>query len=273
MVGTPTGLFISDFWEHQLVDHGRQYLFLVFVGFIGSFGFIRLSARLMRSPRVPWWPGSVVSESGVHLHHLVWGITMMMAAGVISFALLASGWWYEVCAFVFGVGMGLTIDEFALWIYLDDVYWSREGRSSIDASVIAVAFMGLILVGGFSINIDAPAPFNVLGTAFVVAVILALSIVCFLKQRVFHGAIGLLVPPIAIYGTVVSASRTHPGSALLRGAETPQTGKGRAPVPFRPPHRGSEGARPRRDRRGDRRGVQGSAKRAGLRNRDCAEEQ
>lgn len=155
---------------------GRQYLFLVFVGFIGSFGFIRLSARLMRSPRVPWWPGSVVSESGVHLHHLVWGITMMMAAGVISFALLASGWWYEVCAFVFGVGMGLTIDEFALWIYLDDVYWSREGHSSIDASVIAVAFTGLIVVGGFSINIDAPAPFNVLGTAFVVAVILARSV-------------------------------------------------------------------------------------------------
>ena len=150
MVGIPTGLFISDFWEHQLVDHGRQYLFLVFVGFIGSFGFIRLSARLMRSPRVPWWPGSVVSEGGVHLHHLVWGITMMMGAGVISFALLSSGWWYEVCAFVFGVGMGLTIDEFALWIHLDDVYWSREGRSSIDASLIAAAFMGLILVGGFS---------------------------------------------------------------------------------------------------------------------------
>jgi len=222
VLGIPTGLFISDFWKHQLVDHGRQYLFLVFVGFIASFGFIRVSTRLMRSPRVPWWPGSVVSESGLHLHHLVWGIAMMMGAGVVSFALLASGWWYEVCAFVFGVGMGLTIDEFALWIYLDDVYWSREGRSSIDASVIAVAFMGLILAGGFSIKISAPAPFNVLGTAFVVAVILALSIVCFLKQRVFHGAIGLLVPPIAIFGTVRIGKPHSPWARRFYGERRPR---------------------------------------------------
>ncbi len=222
MVGIPAGLFISEFWQHQLVDHGRQYLFLVFVGFIGSFGFIRLSARLMRSPRFPWWPGSVVSESGLHLHHLVWGITMMMAAGVVSFALLASGWWYDVSAFIFGVGMGLTIDEFALWIYLDDVYWSRQGRSSIDASVIAVAFMGLILIGGFSIQISAPAPFNVLGTIFVVVVILALSIVCFLKQRVFHGVIGLLVPPIAIYGTVRLGKPHSPWARRFYAARSPR---------------------------------------------------
>lgn len=221
MVALPTGFFISHFWEHQLVDHGRQYLFLVFVGFIGSFGFIRLSARLMRSPRVPWWPGSVVSESGLHLHHLVFGITMMMVAGVISFSLLASGWWYEVCAFVFGVGMGLTIDEFALWIYLDDVYWSREGRSSIDASVIAIAFMGLILVGGFSIELDAPAPFDVLGTAALIAVILALAIICFLKQRVYHGAIGMLVPPIALYGTVRIGKPGSPWARRFYGERKP----------------------------------------------------
>jgi hypothetical protein len=151
---------------------------------------------------VPWWPGSVVSEGGLHLHHLVFGITMMMVAGVISFSLIATGFWYDVCAFVFGIGMGLTIDEFALWIYLDDVYWSREGRSSIDASVIALAFMGAILIGGFSISISASKPLSVLATIAVVMVILGLAIICFLKQRVYHGAIGLLVPPIALYGSL-----------------------------------------------------------------------
>jgi lysyl-tRNA synthetase class 2 len=236
VLGIPAEFFVSDFWEHQLVDHGRQYLFLVFVGFIGAFGFIRLSARLMRSPRVPWWPGSVVSEGGVHLHHLVWGITMMMVAGVISFSLLASGWWYEVCAVVFGVGMGLTIDEFALWIYLDDVYWSREGRSSIDASVIALAFMGLILVGGFSIDINVPAPFNALGTALVVVVILVLSIFCFLKQRVFHGAIGLLVPPIALYGTVRIAKPDSPWARRFYGERRPRK-QAKAEHRFRPDRR------------------------------------
>ncbi len=58
----PVASFISDFWNDQLVDHDRQWLFLVLLGFVGSFAFIRMSTRLMRSPRVPWWPGSVVSD-------------------------------------------------------------------------------------------------------------------------------------------------------------------------------------------------------------------
>jgi lysyl-tRNA synthetase class 2 len=264
--GIGTGFFVSDFWEHQLVDHGRQYIFLVFVGFIGSFGFIRLSARLMRSPRVPWWPGSVVSESGLHLHHLVWGITMMMGAGVVSFALLDSGWWYEVSAFVFGVGMGLTIDEFALWIYLDDVYWSREGRRSIDASVIAVAFMGLILVGGFSIEVKAPAPFDVLGTAFVVAVILAVSIVCFLKQRVFHGAIGLLVTPIAIYGAVRIGKPHSPWARRFYSTRRPGK-QAKAERRFRPDRRTERVKERVRDAIG---GVTGEEYEARLAGRDPA---
>ena len=236
MVGIANGSFISDFWNHQLVDHGRQFIFLVFVGFIGSFAFIRLSARLMRSPRVPWWPGSVVSESGVHLHHLVWGIVAMMGSGVISFALLNTGWWYEVCAVVFGIGMGLTIDEFALWIHLDDVYWSREGRSSIDASLIAAAFMGLILVGGFSLHVDAPSPYDVLGTAFAVAAILALSIICFLKQRVFHGAIGLLVIPFAIYGAARIGKPRSPWARRFYGERRPRK-QAKAEQRFRPDRR------------------------------------
>ena len=56
---------------------------------------------------------------------------------------------------LFGIGIGLTIDEFALVLYLDDVYWSEQGRSSIDATVIAVAFMGLILLGVRPFDVDA----------------------------------------------------------------------------------------------------------------------
>ena len=130
---------VSDFWNDHLVDHDRQGVFLVLVGFILSFAFIRMSTRLMRSAKVPWWPGSVVSDSGVHLHHLVFGIVTMMIAGTLGFAALGHSPCAEICAFFFGVGAGLTIDEFALWVYLDDVYWAEEGRSSIDATVIAAA--------------------------------------------------------------------------------------------------------------------------------------
>jgi len=268
VVEIPAGSFISAFWHDQLVDHGRQYLFLVFVGFIGSFGFIRLSARLMRSPRVPWWPGSVVSETGVHLHHLVWGIAAMMGSGVISFALLDTGWWYEVCAVVFGIGMGLTIDEFALWIHLDDVYWSRQGRSSIDASLIAAAFMGLILVGGFSLDINAPAPFDVLGTAFAVAVILTLSITCFLKQRVFHGAIGLLVIPVAIYGAVRIGKPRSPWARRFYAERRPRK-QAKAEQRFRPDRRTERLKERVRDAIG---GVTGEEYEARLSHRDSGTE-
>ena len=143
----PLANFITDFWEDQLVAHDRQWLFLVLAGLVISFGFIRLSTRLMRSPKVPWWPGSVVSESGVHVHHLVFGIVLMMLAGTISFAGFATNPIYEMCALAFGIGIGLTIDEFALWVHLDDVYWAEEGRQSIDATVIAAALPGLIVLG------------------------------------------------------------------------------------------------------------------------------
>src|SRR3954453_4943084 len=123
--------FISDFWDDQIVASDGQGLFFVLVGFLGSFAFIRMSTRLMRSSRYEWWPGSVVSDGGVHLHHLVWGIWLMLAGGALGFALFDSSGSREVAAAVFGIGAGFTIDEFALWVYLDDVYWAEEGRSSI----------------------------------------------------------------------------------------------------------------------------------------------
>ena len=128
----------SDFWN-KLVEHDEQGLFLVLAGFILSFAFIRMSTRIMRSPRISWWPGSVVSDSGVHLHHLVFGIVAMMIGGTLGFAALGHSPYVEICAFIFGIGAGLTIDEFALWVHLEDVYWAEEGRSSIDATVIAAA--------------------------------------------------------------------------------------------------------------------------------------
>src|SRR5947209_9196606 len=105
--------------------------------FLGTFLFIRTSARLMRSPKVTWWPGSVKTSSGLHLHHLVWGIVLLMLAGFLGFVVHQSSPRTEIIAGFFGVGLGLTLDEFALWIHLRDVYWAEEGRSSFDAVIVA----------------------------------------------------------------------------------------------------------------------------------------
>ncbi len=204
---------LSDFWNHQLVEHDRQALFLVLVGFIGSFGFIRLSTRLMRSPRVPWWPGSVVSDGGVHLHHLVFGIATMMVAGALGFALFAESPWLEICALFFGIGAGLTIDEFALWVYLDDVYWAKEGRASIDATVIAVAFMGLVLIGWRPFDVETASAADVIASVVGALIVLAVVAISFAKIRIWHGSVGLFFVPLAIYG----ASRLgKPGSPWAR---------------------------------------------------------
>ncbi len=189
----------SDFWN-QLTEHDEQGLFLVFAGFILSFAFIRMSTRLMRSPRVSWWPGSVVSDSGVHLHHLVFGIVTMMAAGTLGFAALGASPWTEICAFAFGVGAGLTIDEFALWVYLDDVYWAEEGRSSIDATVIAAAGMVLLLLGFTPFDFDTSSLAQILGSILGALFVFAMVALCFAKQRLMHGTIGFFVLPLAIYG-------------------------------------------------------------------------
>jgi hypothetical protein len=209
----PDANFISDFWNHQLVEHDRQWLFLVLVGFVGSFAFIRMSTRLMRSPRVPWWPGSVVSEGGVHLHHLVFGIVTMMVAGTISFAGFATSPIYEICAVFFGIGIGLTIDEFALWVHLDDVYWAKEGRQSVDATVIAVAALILLVLGVRPFEFTTDDAGAVVISVAIVLVHLMTMVICFAKQRMLHGLAGLLLPPFAWYG---AARIGKPGSAWAR---------------------------------------------------------
>lgn len=202
----------SDFWN-RIAEHELQGLYLVLIGFILSFAFIRMSTRLMRSPRVPWWPGSIVSDSGVHLHHLVFGIVTMMVAGAGGFAAFGNSPWTEICAFAFGIGAGLTIDEFALWVYLDDVYWAEEGRSSIDATVLAAAAMLLALLGFTPFTIEDGSIEQILGTVLSALLVFLLVAICFLKGRILHGTVGFFVFPIALYG---ACRLGKPGSAWAR---------------------------------------------------------
>jgi hypothetical protein len=195
------------------VANGRQGLFLVLLAFLGSFAFIRTSARLTRSPRVPWWPGSVVSSSGVHLHHLVWGICLMLGAGTIGFAFYGSSPTLEICAILFGIGAGFTVDEFALLVHLDDVYWTKEGRTSIDATLLAAAGMGLVLLGARPPDIATGTATETIVSVAGALVLFALASACFAKQRLLHGAIGFFFFPLAIYG---AARVGKPGSPWAR---------------------------------------------------------
>ena len=228
---------VTDFYN-RIAEHELQGLYLVLIGFILSFAFIRMSTRLMRSPKVPWWPGSIVSDSGVHLHHLVFGIVTMMIAGAGGFAAFGNSPWTEICAFAFGIGAGLTIDEFALWVYLDDVYWAEEGRSSIDATVLAAAAMMLALLGFTPFTIEDGSIESILGTAVSALVVFLLVAICFLKGRILHGTIGFFVFPIALYGAC-RLGKPHSAWARRRYGERRPKKQARSEERF-PPDRRTE---------------------------------
>jgi hypothetical protein len=194
-----TASILSSFWGN-LEDNHEQAVFLVLVGFIGSFAFIRMSTRIIRSESVSWWPGNIESDSGVHVHHLVFGIVTMMAAGTLGFVSDGRTPFTEICALLFGIGVGLTIDEYALWVHLEDVYWEKEGRSSIDATVIAAALMMLIVLGVSPVVIDSSSTSALISSIVLTIVAFACVAICFAKGRVLHGTIGIFVAPIAFYG-------------------------------------------------------------------------
>lgn len=180
--------------------------FVLLAAFLVSFLFIRTSARLTRS--VSWWPGGVVTDGGLHLHHLVWGICLLLISGFLGFALDPGSPWDEIFAGAFGVGAGLTLDEFALWVRLKDVYWTEEGRSSLDAVVVAALFGGLIVLGMAPFDVKDSSPSISLG--FTVAADIALCLIVVLKGKPLLGLMGVFIPPVSLVGALRLASPKSP---------------------------------------------------------------
>ncbi|HEV3094543.1 MAG TPA: hypothetical protein VGY30_08525 [Solirubrobacteraceae bacterium] len=198
--------------QHFLDDRGQRAGFILLGAFLASFLFIRTSARLIRNPKITWWPGSVTTKGGLHLHHLVWGIVLLMVSGFLNFVLQPRSPGLEILAALFGIGAGLTLDEFALWIHLEDVYWSKEGRSSIDAVVVATLLGGLVVLGIAPFDLSNRAtPITSLVVA--IAIDLTFSAIAILKGKPLLGLLGVFVPVFSIVGSVRLAA---PGSPWAR---------------------------------------------------------
>jgi hypothetical protein len=219
MIPVPLGEIVLKFkGEDFLGAEATRAGLILLAALLVSFIFIRTSARLMRSPKVRWWPGSIQSEGGLHVHHLVFGIVLLLATG-FAMALQPGSPWLEILAAGFGIGAGLTLDEYALWLHLSDVYWAEQGRRSVDAVVIAAAIGGLLLMGFLPFSTDAGVPTIVLS----VLVALAFSAVSVLKGKVFMGVAGMLVLPVGVIGAIRLAKpdspwarrRYEPGSTKL----------------------------------------------------------
>lgn len=124
----------------QHVDYRRQAALWMWVTFIATFIFLRLLTFGIRYHLVP--AKNVVTSSGLHIHHFVWGIVILLIVGFLGITL-----WTERLhpwlGAVFGIGAALVLDEYALWLNLQDVYWLPAGRASIDVVILVAALLGL----------------------------------------------------------------------------------------------------------------------------------
>ena len=133
---------MAELYHRSIVESGKQPQFLVLASFLLTFFCVRGLAYSIRNGSLGAARNLVVR--GIHIHHFVWGITLLLVSGYLSVALASPP--RTAVALLFGCGAALTLDEFALWLHLEDVYWTERGRRSIDAVVLATTALALLLL-------------------------------------------------------------------------------------------------------------------------------
>jgi hypothetical protein len=142
-----------------------------------------------------------VTIGGVHIHHQVWGILIMLGAGLALIASTPDGVALDVVAAIFGIGVSLTFDEFALWLHLEDVYWTTDGRKSVDAIFAVLAVTG-ILIGGADFVTGTVGSAEWWSSIAGLMLSLALCLVCLLKGKMVTGVIGIVFSVVAFVGAI-----------------------------------------------------------------------
>jgi hypothetical protein len=189
---------------HRFGLAGREPLLLLLAASLLTFALTRLYTRLAR--RRNWGSGRV---GEVHVHHMVLGNLLMLVSGMFVIAFQPHDIGLDVFAFAFGIGAAFVLDEWALTVHLRDVYWTPEGRHSIEMSIIW-ALLGLLLLTGispFGIHDQTEIP-RIVGFSAVTLAIL-LSIVTCLKGKLTLGLLSIFLPPV---GLVAAVRLARPGS-------------------------------------------------------------
>ncbi len=140
-----------DIYRTHLGESRRERLFLASFSFFLTFGTVRIITHMIHAGVGPFHD---ISAGGRHIHHLVWGILLLLLVGYLWLAEVGTGsqessvWTGRATALLFGMGAALTLDEFALWLNLADVYWSPEGRASIRAAFFFGSLLSVGVWGG-----------------------------------------------------------------------------------------------------------------------------
>ncbi|WP_405618891.1 hypothetical protein [Streptomyces sp. NBC_01508] len=230
-------------WFHQnFVEPGKVPMLLALVSFVLTFMITRMITRLIRAGKGPF---RNVRPGGMHIHHVVPGVVLMVIGGFGAVGSGRHGVGAAVCAVIFGMGAGLVLDEFALILHLDDVYWTEQGRRSVEVVVLAAALALLVLSGFSPLGVDSLSPEErqdraslllSLGLSFVFVLI------TLFKGKLWMALVGALVPPVAIVGALRLA---RPGSFWARRFYR-RRHRARARMTLRAYHRDRRWSGPRR---------------------------
>jgi hypothetical protein len=127
--------------HYRKLDLGRRVALRTLGSFLVTFAVLRVITAIIRYQIFPHGPfRNIITKSGLHIHHLFWGILLLMATGFAALATRAPAWHLRI-AIVFGIALGLTLDEFAMWLRLADVYWTAQGIESIKAAAVVAALL------------------------------------------------------------------------------------------------------------------------------------
>jgi hypothetical protein len=185
-----------------------QPMMWMFLAILITFLVTRTVTRLIRSGSGADAGLGNVQIAGQHIHHQVFGILIIIGTGIVLVSAAPRGTALSVAAAVFGVGVGLTVDEFALWLHLEDVYWTSEGRKSVDAIFCVLAITGA-LIGGASFLTGHVGTAAWWSSVSVLAIDLLLCVICLVKGKVVTGVVGIVLSPVALIGAIRLAK---PGS-------------------------------------------------------------
>jgi hypothetical protein len=218
---------LAEWFNDDIVDTGRLALFFCFLAFIVTFFTTRIITRLIRAGKGPFH--DVESKSGVHVHHAVPGLILLIAGAFMSLSASGTTPWEEVAGVLIGIGTSLVLDEFALIVHLSDVYWSDEGRISIEMVGLATACLGLALVGFSPLSFDGVGHgATALSVALLLSVHVAVIVACVAKGRYATALIGAFVPFLAFAVALRLATPTSLWARRLYGPEKLERSRRRA---------------------------------------------
>ncbi len=138
---------VAEHYRRQIRGTGREARFLIAVAFFVTFGVVRFITYAIRYRWLPFLHDNV-TKSGLHIHHFVYGIIILLVVGYLALAFPEQrGKRLIVLSLLYGIAAALTLDEFALWLNLEDVYWAKQGRESLDAAAIVATLFAIAATG------------------------------------------------------------------------------------------------------------------------------